>query len=140
MKKKGTESQPHSFFAEGEYDLNKDGKPDKINLMLKGFGGGEEVKTYIEVNGIRQDFYMELSPEGEVGIIDLDKNDKFLRLHILIKDQVNTRIMSFIDTTGKDYTQSVAWTAVDYVMARENCYHSFIFHGLNRLFILLGLK
>jgi len=23
-----------------------------------------------EVNGIRQDFYMELSPDGEVGIID----------------------------------------------------------------------
>lgn len=80
VKKNGTESQPHSFLAEGEYDLNKDGKSDKINLMLKGFGGGEEVQSYIEVNGIRQDFYMELSPDGEVGIIDLDNNDEFFEV------------------------------------------------------------
>lgn len=51
-----------------------------MNLMLKGFGGGEEVQSYIEVNGIRQDFYMELSPDGEVGIIDLDKNDEFFEV------------------------------------------------------------
>lgn len=84
VKKNGSESRPNSFFVEGEYDLNQDGKPDKINIMIKGFGDtdGEEVQAYIEVNGIKQDFYMSYSTDGEVRIFDLDKNDKFFEVAI----------------------------------------------------------
>lgn len=84
VKKNGAESQPNSFFVEGEYDLNQDRKPDKINVMLQGFVGedGEEVQTYIEVNGIKQDFYMSYTTDGEVRIIDLDKNDEFIEVAI----------------------------------------------------------
>ena len=60
---------PILSFVEGEYDLNQDGKPDKINVMLQGFVGedGEEVQTYIEVNGIKQDFICLILPMVKSG-------------------------------------------------------------------------
>ncbi|MDQ2088249.1 hypothetical protein RBH29_17635 [Herbivorax sp. ANBcel31] len=79
----GTKSEPISFLVEGEYDLNQDGQPDKIELLLDGFykrSGDQEIQTYIEVNGIKQEFYMDYSFNGEVKIINLDKNDEFLEI------------------------------------------------------------
>lgn len=142
VKKNGAESQPNSFFVEGEYDLNQDGKPDKINVMLQGFVGedGEEVQTYIEVNGIKQDFYMSYTTDGEVRIIDLDKNDEFIEVAIFDEGPSGDEHYDFLDMTEKDCTQLVVLTAVHYAMVRANCCHGLLLHVLSRPFILLGLK
>ena len=46
-----------SFVIEGKYDLNNDGKKDKISLVLQNHSDTrvERLETYIEVNGIKQE-------------------------------------------------------------------------------------
>ena len=80
--KKGLGDYIDSFDVNGKYDLDLDGKPDDIHLFLCGLGlrGTLDAKPYIEINGIRKDFYMDSSDDGEVVIFDLDKNDSYLEL------------------------------------------------------------
>jgi hypothetical protein len=78
----GSGELPDSFDVKGEYDLDLDDKLDEISLFLCGNGlnWAADVQTYIEINGIRKDFYMAYSDDGEVVIIDLDKNDSYLEV------------------------------------------------------------
>lgn len=68
-----------SFIIKGEYDLNNDGKKDQINLVLQNHSD-TRVETYIEVNGIRQEIYMDNTYDGEVRLLNLDKNDNFIEV------------------------------------------------------------
>lgn len=68
-----------SFIISGEYDLNDDGIKDKISLSLKGYDNRRE-ESYIEVNGIRKDVYIDYTYDGEVKLLDLDKNDNFIEI------------------------------------------------------------
>jgi hypothetical protein len=78
----GTGDMPDSFDVHGEYDLNQDGRLEEISLYLLGntLNSAFDVKTYIEINGIRKDFYMDYSEEGEVDIVDLDQKDSYLEV------------------------------------------------------------
>lgn len=68
-----------SFIISGEYDLNDDGIKDKIILNLNGYDNRRE-DSYIEVNGIRKDVYMDHTYDGEVRLLDLDKSDNFIEI------------------------------------------------------------
>lgn len=68
-----------SFIIKGKYDLNNNGKKDKINLVLQNHSD-TRVTTYIEVNGIKQEIYMSFTYDGEVRLLDLDKNDNFIEI------------------------------------------------------------
>ena len=67
-----------AFTIKGKFDLNNDGKKDEINLRLQ-----KEPKTlegtYIEINGIKREIYID-APNGEVKLLDLDKNDEFIEI------------------------------------------------------------
>ena len=77
----GTKEEPLSFTVQGEYDLNQDGSLDTINIFLRSCLGREKnVQTYIQVNDIKKEIYMDYTLDGEVRIIDLDPNDKFLEI------------------------------------------------------------
>lgn len=65
------------FIIKGKYDLNNDGKKDEINLVLQNYSD-IRVETYIEVNGIRQEIYMDYTYDGEVRLLDLDKGDEYI--------------------------------------------------------------
>lgn len=58
------------------YDLNGDGREDDIIINLK----GGSITSYIEVNQLRLTFEVDNPYDGEVHIIDLDKNDPYLEV------------------------------------------------------------
>lgn len=66
-----------SFIITGEYDLNNDGEVDQIEMVLQKHSN-KIVETYIKVNGINQESYMDYTDDGEVHLVDLDKNDGFI--------------------------------------------------------------
>ena len=68
-----------SFTIKGKYDINNDGKKDQISLVLQN-DSNTRIITYIEVNGIRQETYMDFTYDGEVRLLDLDKNDDFIEI------------------------------------------------------------
>ncbi len=77
----GTKEEPLSFTVKGEYDLNLDGSLDNIILLLQGHSGREKnIQTYLQVDNINEEIYMDHTSDGEVRIIDLDKNDKFIEI------------------------------------------------------------
>ena len=77
----GTKEEPLSFTVKGEFDLNMDGSLDKIDLLLQGHLGREKnIQTYIQVDSVKEEIYMDHTSDGEVRIIDLDKNDKFIEI------------------------------------------------------------
>ncbi len=81
VKREGTKEEPKSFLVTGEYDLNQDGQLDRIEVSLLGsLMDSSEVVTYIEVNGIRQEFYMDYTMTGEVRVLNLDESDKFYEI------------------------------------------------------------
>ena len=71
-----------TFNVSGKYDLNGDGTKDEINLVLRHnfTDTTESPETYIEVNGIKQEIYMDYTEDGEVRLMDLDKNDDFIEI------------------------------------------------------------
>lgn len=71
--------KPGSFIIKGKYDLNNDGKKDKIDLVLQNHSD-TRVEPFIEVNGIREKTYMDFTYDGEVRLLDLDKNDNFIEI------------------------------------------------------------
>lgn len=68
-----------SFIIKGKYDINNDGKKDKINLVLQKHSD-TRVETYMEVNGIKQEIYMSYTYDGEIHLVDLDENDNFIEI------------------------------------------------------------
>lgn len=83
VKLNGTEKEPISFLVEGKHDLNQDGWPDDISVLTVGdFGRDKEIQTYIKVNEVKQEFYMDYTHNGEVRLVDLDKRDKFIEIAI----------------------------------------------------------
>ena len=76
-----TEEKSNLFTIKGKYDLNKDGIKDVINLVLQKHSD-TKVETYIEINGIKQEFYMDYTYDGKVSLIDLDRNDKFVEIAV----------------------------------------------------------
>jgi hypothetical protein len=77
VKREGRKDEPKSFIVTRNYDLNRDGHMDKIKVSLLGIDGANNTLPYIEVNGIRQEFYMDYTLSGEVQILDLDESDNF---------------------------------------------------------------
>jgi hypothetical protein len=75
VEKVGQEDNRTSYKVNGNYDLNSDGKEDSIIILQKGRNNN---LSYIEVNRIKLSFNMDNPNEGEVHIIDLDKNDPYL--------------------------------------------------------------
>jgi len=73
----GTQNIPDSFKVEGKCDLNNDGKADNIKMLIK---GNADIKSYLEVNDIKQEFDIDNSYDGEVRIVDLDQNDNYLEV------------------------------------------------------------
>lgn len=90
------------FIISGEYDLNDDGIKDAINLNLKGHDNRRE-ESYIEVNGIRRYLYMDHTYDGEVKLLDLDKNDNFIEVAFLMKGPVQTLNTIYIDMMEKNF-------------------------------------
>ncbi len=76
----GTKEEPLSFTVKGKYDLNLDGSLDSISFLLRGPSGKKNFKTYLHVNNIKNDVYMDHTMDGEARIIDLDQNDKFIEI------------------------------------------------------------
>lgn len=68
-----------SFLLVGKFDLNNDGAEDHIQLVLQK-NTDRQIETFIEVNNIRQEIYMSFTMDGEVRLIDLDKNDDFIEI------------------------------------------------------------
>jgi hypothetical protein len=64
--------------TEASYDLDTDGKDDDIKIGLIESNGN--AKSYIQVNNAKQYFYVDDPNDGEVHVIDLDKNDKYLEI------------------------------------------------------------
>lgn len=73
----GVEEYSPSYQVKGSYDLDSDGKEDSISILLKGQGNDS---TYIEVNETRLSFSVEFPIDGEVHIVDLDQNDRYLEV------------------------------------------------------------
>lgn len=77
VEKIGSEDNRASYTVNGNYDLNSDGKEDSILILLKGRNND---LSYIEVNQIKLSYNLDNPYEGEVHIIDLDKNDPYLEV------------------------------------------------------------
>lgn len=67
------------YSIQGEYDLDGDGKLDKINAILK---RDNTEGTYIEVNGTKAEVDP-CGPTGELKIIDLDTRDSYVEVAIV---------------------------------------------------------
>lgn len=73
--------QPVPYLMEGEYDLDMDGNPDQIQFNFRGaLQGRSDTDIYIEINGTREEFYMDYTYDGEVHVIDLDINDNYIEV------------------------------------------------------------
>ncbi|HHV11831.1 MAG TPA: hypothetical protein GXX75_16275 [Clostridiales bacterium] len=68
-----------TYSVHGEYDLDGDGKADRINAVLK--ANYEEDDIYIEVND-RKVALNRGNPSGEVRVIDLDSRDSYVEVAI----------------------------------------------------------
>lgn len=73
----GSHDDRTSYKVKGNYDLNSDGKDDCIIILQK---GRYNKLSYIEVNKIKLSFDIDNPYDGEVHIIDLDKNDPYLEV------------------------------------------------------------
>ncbi|MFO7637209.1 MAG: hypothetical protein R6W96_07860 [Clostridia bacterium] len=80
----GPEEAPSAFYVEGLHDLNRDGKPDHISLVLPGHSsdGTIAIQPTLEVNGKKVEFPMSYTSDGEVHLMDLDGKDGFLELAV----------------------------------------------------------
>jgi len=98
----GTKEDPLSFKVNGEYDLNMDGKLDTINLELRSRLGIEKsVQAYLQVNDLKEEINMEYTSDGEVRIIDLDKNDKYVEIAYFDEGPSGDPAYSFYRYDGK---------------------------------------
>jgi hypothetical protein len=73
----GSNENRTSYMVNGNYDLNGDGIEDSISILQK---GRDDNLSYIEINEIKLSFNMDFPMDGEVHIIDLDKNDPYLEV------------------------------------------------------------
>lgn len=74
--RKGTDPYNQIIKVEGNYDLDLDNKEDSIILNLD----YTKEDSTIEVNGISFDFHIDTYMEGEVKLVDLDKNDNYIEI------------------------------------------------------------
>lgn len=91
------EHQDRTYTIYGSYDLNGDGKEDRIEALLK----YRYDKSYIEINGIKKFFYPD-SPSGEMHIIDIDNNDNYVELAIFDDGPSGDPIYEFFRYDGKE--------------------------------------
>ncbi len=87
-----------TYSINGSYDLNGDGKADRISAVLK---SGYEDNSYIEVNDIKVTFNSG-NPNGEVKIIDLDNNDSYAEIAIFDEGPSADPAFSFFRYDGKE--------------------------------------
>lgn len=80
VEQNGTAEELISFFVEGKYDLNSDGEKDEISILLNGSWLDRNATCYVKVNNTRCDLFVDYTLNGEVRLIDLDKNDKFIEI------------------------------------------------------------
>lgn len=73
----GSENDRTAYMVTGNYDLNSDGKEDSISILQKGRYNN---LSYIEINQTKLTFDVDNPMDGEVHIIDLDKNDPYLEV------------------------------------------------------------
>lgn len=72
------ETYQRTYNIHGKYDLNGDGKADKIDGILD---AAYEDDSYIEINGIKVILTLS-NPSGEMQLIDLDSKDSYIELAI----------------------------------------------------------
>jgi hypothetical protein len=80
--KNGSEENPSSFDVQGEFDLNQDGILEEIRMLLIGHveHRSNEIQAYIKVDSQQKEINMDYTTDGEVEIIDLDKNDNYFEV------------------------------------------------------------
>lgn len=72
------ETYDRTYSVHGSYDLNEDGKADKIDAVLEADYKGD---SYIEINGFKLNLD-QFNPTGEMQIIDLDSKDHYTEVAI----------------------------------------------------------
>lgn len=86
------------YSIHGSYDLNGDGKIDKIKAILK---SNYEDDSYIEINDIKVTLNLG-SPSGEIQLIDLDSNDSYIEVAIFDNGPSADPVFSFFRYDGKE--------------------------------------
>jgi len=75
-----SDDMSNSFEVSGKIDLDSDGIEDSISIHLQGRYNN---LSFIEINHVKQIFNIDRSYEGEVRIVDVDRNDSYLEVACL---------------------------------------------------------